>query len=179
MEEWRTITGHERRYQVSSLGRVRSLGRVSAMPANGPEAIAFRHGQVLKAGVDSKGYSRVRLYRNGKGEVAKVHRLVAEAFLPNPESKPQVNHKNGDKSDNRVDNLEWATQSENQRHRFDVLHQKAEGAPPSPVVCIETGVIYRSISEAARQLGLYATNICKVCKGHLKSTGGCHFRYKE
>lgn len=166
MEIWKDIAGCGGQYQVSNYGRVRSLKMAS--------------GQILKPSTDGrKGYLHIKLYTAAGPRMKKVHRLVADAFIPNPDSKPQVNHINGNKADNRVENLEWATQSENQRHRFDVLHQTAEGAPPTPIICVETGTDFRSISEAARALRLEATNICKVCKGQLKTTGGYHFRYKE
>lgn len=161
METRKDVPGYEGRYQVSNRGDVRSADRI------------------LKTSQDRKGYLRVKLYGDQGHKTIKVHRIVAEAFIPNPEGKEQINHKNGDKTDNRVENLEWATQSENQRHRFDVLGQVAKGAPPTPVVCIETGVVFPSLSEAARQLGLEATNICKVCKGRLRSPGGYQFKYKE
>lgn len=73
----------------------------------------------LKQSPDSTGYPRVNLSKNGKQTVIRIHRLVAEAFISNPENKPCVNHKNGIKSDNRVDNLEWCTYSENNQHAYD------------------------------------------------------------
>jgi hypothetical protein len=109
MEEvWRDIVGYERLYQVSNWGRVKSL------PRNG----TIKEERILKPRVTKNGYLYVH-FRNGNiSKYVKIHRLVAEAFIPNPENKPQVNHINGNKLDNRVDNLEWNTASENTMHAF-------------------------------------------------------------
>lgn len=106
---WRPVVGYEGRYEVNSAGQIRTL-------------LNFRPGIILKP-IVNKGYHRVKLCYHGKITSHFVHRVVAKAFLPNPESKPQVNHINGIPSDNRLENLEWSTPSENQRHRFEVLRQ--------------------------------------------------------
>ncbi|MBM5782939.1 MAG: endonuclease [Pelagibacterales bacterium] len=109
MEEvWRDIKGYEGLYQVSSLGNVKSLNYNRT-----------KKEKVLKFGKDKGGYYFVVLYLNKKAKTIIAHRLVAIAFLENPENKPQVNHLNGKKLDNRVENLEWSSRSENMRHAFD------------------------------------------------------------
>lgn len=104
-EIWRSIPRLQGRYEFSNLGRVKSLYKYGF-----PE-------KILYGNVDSDGYIKVSIYdREGKRITGKVHRLVAYAFIENPEQKPQINHLNGFKWDNRVSNLEWATNSENQIH---------------------------------------------------------------
>lgn len=109
-EVWKKIPGYGGRYEVSNLGRVRSIHKSTGR--------VF----ILSQSTDKKGYCFVCLRSDGASKRYRVHRLVATAFIPNHENKPQVNHKDGDKSNNRADNLEWATQSENIRHAIHVLH---------------------------------------------------------
>lgn len=159
-EEWRDISGYEGFYQVSNLGRVRNA----------------RSERVLKPGTSYNGYHMVRLSRNNYAWTQRVNRLVAAAFIPNPENLPQVNHKNGVKADNRAENLEWCTASHNQLHRHRVLHQPAENR--KPVLCIETGQVYPSVTEAAQALGLHIGNISNVCTGKRKHTNQLHFKFQ-
>ena len=98
IEEWRTIVGYEGQYEVSSYGRVRSLDRFY---------YRLHKGKVLSPTKDRYGYLTVTLNCNGKSKTIKIHRLVAQAFLPNPDNLPQINHLDEDKTNNRVDNLEW------------------------------------------------------------------------
>lgn len=106
-EIWKPIEGFPK-YKVSNLGRVKSLGFINNLGH-------FRKGIILKPWDDGKGYLKVQLHKKS----FRVHRLVAQEFIPNPENKPQVNHKNGIKSDNRVENLEWVTNAENTQHAYD------------------------------------------------------------
>lgn len=112
MEEWKDVPGYEGLYQVSNHGRVKSTPRRTTK------------GGILKTKVDSHGYAEVTLSRENVQRSVRVHRIVAEVFISNTEHKPQVNHKNGDKLDNRVENLEWATASENIQHSYHVLGNK-------------------------------------------------------
>ena len=108
MEIWKPVVGYERLYEVSDSGRVRSLR----------EGRRFRAGHIMSPNLGKFGYTYVNLNEKGIRKTHKIHRLVAQAFLPNPENKPDVNHKNGVKHDNKLGNLEWATKSENTLHAF-------------------------------------------------------------
>ena len=111
-ETWRPVVGYEGDYEVSDHGRVRVVkeGRKRVRPV----------GSILPQFVQSTGrYKTVHLYKDNKGLTVRVHRLVALAFIPNPDNKPQVNHKDSDWSNNHVSNLEWVTASENRKHAYD------------------------------------------------------------
>ena len=186
MEEiWKPIKGAVKGHEVSSLGRVRNRkGRLLKTPSYG-------HGT-------KDWYAHLNLNINGTSKTFYVHRLVAEAFLQNKENKPDINHKNGVKSDNRVENLEWVTESENTRHswangfheklRHVLRNRKGYKSPVAkPVMCVETNVVYSSALEAQKQLGIAQSSICAVCKGKQKTkgkytftpktAGGYHWRY--
>lgn len=164
-EVWRDIHGYEGLYQVSDLGRVRSITRGGT------------NGRMLKPD-NCFGYLRYTLCKNNIPTRHRAHRLVAEAFIPNPENKPQLNHINGNKEDNRVDNLEWCTESENQLHSRRVLKNHC-GIPKKPVICVETGQRYPSISAAAEATGAPLSALSKVLNGKLSQTHNLHFEFTE
>ncbi len=115
METWKDIKGYEGSYQVSDKGNVRSLDR-HIQSRYGTRKIK---GCFLKKLCDKDGYHKVNLKQSQKGKNCFIHRLVAIAFIENDKNKPQVNHKNGVKNDNNVENLEWVTLSENRQHAYD------------------------------------------------------------
>ena len=162
MERWVKIKGYEERYEISDTGRVRRID-----------------GHIMRSAINQNGYEHIVLSKNGVAKDFRVHRLVAEHFIENKEHKRDVNHKNGIKTDNRVANLEWLTHSENELHKIYTLGtpSKLLGAC-RPVKCLNTGVVYRSISEAKRELNLpKSTHIQEVCAGKLKQTKGLMWSY--
>jgi hypothetical protein len=115
METFVDIIGYEGLYQISNFGKVRSLDR----KVNHPWVkVAIKKGKMMKTGIKN-GYAVILLQKNGIEKHYLIHRLVALHFIPNPENKPEVNHKNGNKLDNRATELEWATRKENHQHALN------------------------------------------------------------
>lgn len=158
-EQWKDFEG----YQVSSYGRV--------LRKNGIEMKGFETG----------GYRVVDLHGNGRTGYKKrmrVHRLVAILFVPNPNNKPYVNHKDGDKGNNRADNLEWVTHQENMKHAFDNgLYGGKKAVQMLDKVTKEVIETFESTNEAQRQTGIPQGNISRVCNGERKSAGGYGWRF--
>lgn len=125
-EIWKDVVGYEGLYKVSNMGRVKRLGKVINRIAKDKregkrsqgsyEQVIILKDKILKPQMKEKGYLVVGLVKDGKQKRIFIHRLVAIAFIPNPNNKPEVNHLNGNKGDNRVDNLEWVTSEENNKH---------------------------------------------------------------
>lgn len=144
----------------------------------------------LNTTFNRKHYECICLTKNHKKYTKKIHRLVAETFIPNLENKPEVNHKNGIKADNRVKNLEWATAAENMQHAHKVLGIKSsnfgkfgtDNHSSKPVKQIKNGkiiAIYGSMREAERKTKICSTGISACCKGKAKSAGGYQWKYKN
>ena len=168
-EIWKDIEEYEGLYQVSNLGRVK---RVTT-------------GRILKGCKHSGGYLHICLYKNGSQFTKIIHRLVAQAFIPNPESKPQVNHIDEDKTNNMVSNLEWSTSNENNNHgtRNKRAGKAISKSNSIPIIAtnLKTGdsTEFCSGKECTRQLGVNSTGITNVLKGRRNHTGGYTFKYKE
>lgn len=166
-EIWKDVGGYEGLYQVSNLGRVKSFKGVSE--------------RILKLHVDNSGYVHVDLYKNNNHRCPTVHRLVAQAFIPNLENKPEVNHIDEDKTNNMVSNLEWCTRKENCNYGTRNLRTALSKGYKLKAIDIVNGEynIYCSISECARQLGIDRSNITKQLKGEYRQIGGYIFEYAK
>lgn len=186
-EEWRPVVGFEESYEVSSYGNVRSKTRtIKISTKTGKSYNQTRRGEPIKAFDDGHGYMHIRLRKDNKTYNTKVHRLVAKAFIPNPDKLPEVNHINGDKQDNRIENLEWVSASSNCLHAaYELCNTKPR---PKTVLCVETGVIYRSCMDAQRDTGIHNTSISLAArekevvdsrgyKYKIQTAGGFHWRY--
>lgn len=180
-EIWKDIDGFPN-YQVSDHGRVRNKKTL----------------QILKPRLSEWGYEQICLYQNGYNW-RYVHVLVAEAFIPNPENKPKVNHKNGDKTKNNVNNLEWVTVGENNRHAYetglkqvsDKVRENARKMGNDPktrqaaydrhpdIRIVETGETFESNIAVARHLNCNAQNVCAVLHGKQKTVQGYHLEYAK
>ena len=156
-------------YQVSNLGRVRSFWN------NSHKIIDTSH--IITGNFDKDGYVRAHLHVDKKSKTIRIHILVAKTFIPNPENKPQVNHKNGIKDDNRLDNLEWSTLSENRQHAYDTGLQKPPGE--QSVRIVETGEIFKSIAECARSIDGIESGIRHCLYGERHTHKGLHFEYAD
>lgn len=134
----------------------------------------------LKAAKHNLGYLQYYLTNfTGGGAWYKAHRLVALQFIPNPFNLADVNHKNGIKDDNRVENLEWMSHKDNIKHSYNTLGRVHDGSHSNvKCLCVTTGVEYASMKDAALATGCYLSNISACCSGRLKSTKGLVFKKK-
>lgn len=186
MENWKPVNGYEGFYEVSDLGRVRSVPRMIKSGINYNDK-TFMKGRVLKANLKRGGYLSCDLSKLGVTKTKTIHRLVADAFIEKIEGKDYVNHKNAIKTDNRAKNLEWVTCKENARHAIEM------GLIPEPshskkIMCVEEKLEFKSSVEAARWLNetkykhsknilVMARNIRAVCSGVRNKTHG--YRWKD
>lgn len=162
IEIWKSIPGYEGYYEASNLGRIRSVERKIPHPMllTGQTI----HSKILKLNKDADGYFVLSIQKEGKTLFTFAHRLVAMAFIPNPDNKPCVNHKDGNKQNNHVENLEWCTVLENNRHAHRTGLHPGTNAFSNPrcvkIRCIQTGKTFISMGEAARYYGV-TTNIIR------------------
>lgn len=183
-ETWLDIRGYEGCYQVSNYGKVRSLDRyVRAVH----DSVQIRRGQIIKPTLMPNGYLSVGLNKDMKRTIKYIHRLVAEAFIDNPNCYKEVNHKDEDKTNNSVENLEWCS------HKYNINYGSAKSKIRKahldgkfgaiPVVQILNGeivAIYDSASDAERATGISSSSIRKVCLGRpkFKTAGGYEWKNK-
>lgn len=168
-EIWKDISNYEGLYQVSNLGNIKSLDRYVNYKIKDTKRLI--KSQNKKLTLNKKGYLKVTLFKNGKGETREVQRLVAEAFIPNPENKPQVNHINGNKTNNNIENLEWCTCKENTLHSLYVLGKKIKQVKQYDLNGNYLNT-FSSIKEAEKETNVYSCAISNVIHGRRKKAGG-------
>ena len=177
-EIWKPIKGYEGVYEVSSYGRVRSLARMRIDRMGRRKPIPEK---MLKMH-DRKGYDSVTLQDMGRKAIMSVHRLVAMAFIPNPDNLPIINHRDENPKNNQVSNLEWCDISYNTRYGTGVeraqakhvYHRKAVEQLTKDGQHVAT---FKGVKEAARATGADASVIVRVCKGRNETAGGYRWKY--
>lgn len=170
-EIWRDIKGYENIYQVSSLGRVKSLERVSYLGKIIKE-------KILKNSFNHRKYLVVHLSKDGKSKVVTVHRLVAEAFIPNPENKLEVNHIDEDKTNNCLNNLEWVTSKENSNWGSRLSRiSKSKSKKIKVIYRDNTYEYWESQTIFSKNFGVSVQGINDVLNGKVKTCYGIRFEY--
>jgi len=174
-ETWTDIKGYKNLYEISNNGDIKSVARYRK--GNGDSQV-FMNEKILKQSKNNKGYCRVELCKEGIRKPFSVHRLVAIAFVKNSNSKPEVNHIDEDKGNNKADNLEWCTSRENINH--GAHNQKSSITRGSRIQELndEGDIIneFYSMCEAQRQTGIPQQNISRCISGKCKQAGGYAWR---
>lgn len=165
MEIWKDVEGYEGLYQVNQFGEVKSLPKQIGLGYMTKE-------KILKQRLQNSGYLTVNLSKDGKGLNKTVHRLVAEAFIPNPEGLPEIDHIDGDKTNNAVENLQWISHVENNRKKTTGI------GIPKRVENVETGEIFETITAAAKQYNVSKAAISQAVKRE-GTSAGYHWRNVE
>ena len=155
------VKEYEGLYAITSCGKVWS----------------YKRKKFLKPGKTQNGYLNVSLCKNGKRKVYLIHRLVAEAYLPNPNGLPQINHKNENETINHINNLEWISVKDN--INYGSHNERSAAARCKPVYCYELKKTFSSIKEAAEELNISGGNISSCCAGRRLSVNGYHFSFAE
>lgn len=168
-EEWRAIKGYEGLYEVSSLGRVRSLGRVLNYLSRGVNVARRIPSRIMSQANSSNGYKQVTLCDGDRHTIFRVHRLVAIAFLPNPSNYPEVNHKDEDKTNNSATNLEWCNHIYNSRYGNKPPRGEKNGMAKLSLMQVKDIRKRRRNGEPLKTIasdyGVSVNHVCNIAKG--------------
>ena len=175
-EVWKCVTGYEGIYEVSNLGRVRSLERI----VRKWDGVRTSKGKILSPATNLHGYLFVQLYKNGRCEMKTIHRIVATAFIPNTDNLPQINHKDENKKNNRASNLEWCTAKYNNNYgcRTEMARRKMERGLVAYDLSGNLIGRFSNFTSASNALGISKAAICKHAKLGTPSGNGIMFYYK-
>ena len=175
MTIWKPIHGYENIYEISNTGEIKSCARITK---NGKTSYKNKEESIRTICVNNKrhGYCEITLYKNNIGRRYKVHRLVGTTFIPNVLNKPEINHIDGNKLNNAVNNLEWVTSIENKQHGwknglYTGNHLKRK------ITCATTGVVFESVADCARILNIDRRGIFRMLKGEKNHVKGLTFFY--
>lgn len=168
-EIWKPIKGYEGIYEISNLGRIKSLKR------NNNRCLIDK---IMKQYIGKQGYLQVRLCKNGKSKLHKVHILIANAFIDNPNNLPIINHIDGNKTNNTISNLEWCSYSHNIKHAYDIGLRKKK-----PIIQKDLNNVtvkkWNCIAEASEKTGILHSSIWKCCNKKNHTAGGYKWKYIE
>lgn len=178
-EIWKPVVGYEGLYECSNMGRVKSLDRY--VPHRYDGEFQFIKGTIRKTKYNNGGYEMITLYKDGKEKTHLVHRLVAQAFIPNPNNLPEVNHKDENTKNNCVDNLEWCNREYNLY--YGTRRQRQAEKEMVPVIqYTKDGMLIKkwdSMQSVMDDLGINRGNISNCCSGRCKSVGGYKWKYYD
>jgi hypothetical protein len=169
-ETWKAVVGYEGYYEISNTGKVKGINRKITIIQGTKTIIQTRAPRNLKPRINNRGYVELRLSKNGTTKTKYLHVLLAESFLSNPNNKPEVNHKNGIKTDNSLDNLEMVSHSENMKHAYQIGLIKSKG---KPIIDNCSGEVFSNAKEAATHYKTNPKTLRLSLNGKIKSRFPC------
>lgn len=170
-EIWKPVKNYEGLYEISNYGRIKRLAYTREIQK---QTMTFKD-KMLKPIIHQNGYLVVSLSKNNKQKIYSIHRLVAQTFISNPNNYKYINHKDEDKTNNQVDNLEWCDNKYNLN--YGTRNERASKSLGKKIKCVETGIIYNSMTDVERKLKIAHNTISKVCQGKRHTAGGYHWEY--
>ena len=176
-EIWKDIPEYEGIYQINNFGIVKRIERKSKYRKN----VKIKE-KIIKEYIGTWGYKMVSLYKNNHQKTEFVHRLIAKTFIQNPNNYPVINHKDGNKLNNNINNLEWCTVSHNNKEAYRIGIKKPRVNAKKILQLTKDNKIikeWNSASEVQKKLGYSQGNICEVCNGRRNSANGYVWKYKE